>query len=226
MTWTANRVWKPLLWCTGSHILALYVYQLPISYPDSISDVGNYIGLFRASDKDFGWPEGVQAGALIAFYVLVLYCSFCMIHSDPAFLSFTQSPQVKVFQQEWNNGNNLGPLVVCNNRGSFSCVTIYFSLRFFCSRWVKIWYVCLWFLVFSHFWRWVNIAEGYEMMKGPLNKEKFGLKVSQCEWPFKWPKTFSFVFLVAGVLCHQWSARGATFGRVCHWRICGRRLIT
>ncbi|CAM6103082.1 unnamed protein product [Calypogeia fissa] len=66
-------IWKPLLWCTGAHIVLLYVYQLPIAYPESISDVADYIGLYRASYNELGWPEAVQAGALIAFYVLMCF---------------------------------------------------------------------------------------------------------------------------------------------------------
>ncbi|KAL3696338.1 hypothetical protein R1sor_010414 [Riccia sorocarpa] len=63
--------WRPLLSCTGLHILLLYLYQLPISFPNSLIEVANYFGLFKVSAVDFGWPEGLQAAALIALYILL-----------------------------------------------------------------------------------------------------------------------------------------------------------
>ncbi|BBN02016.1 piezo-type mechanosensitive ion channel component 1/2 [Marchantia polymorpha subsp. ruderalis] len=63
--------WRPLLLCTGCHILLLYLYQLPIAFPDSLSEVASYFGLFKVSAVDFGWPEGLQAAALVALYILL-----------------------------------------------------------------------------------------------------------------------------------------------------------
>ncbi|KAL2642994.1 hypothetical protein R1flu_010581 [Riccia fluitans] len=69
--------WRPLLSCTGLHILLLYLYQLPISFPDSLTEVANYFGLFKVLATDFGWPESLQAAALIALYILL-----CIAISD------------------------------------------------------------------------------------------------------------------------------------------------
>lgn len=65
------RGWRPLLFYTGLHILALFLDQLPLSFVERISDATDYVGLFKSSSQDLGWPEGIQTVSLIALFILV-----------------------------------------------------------------------------------------------------------------------------------------------------------
>ncbi len=66
------RGWRPLLFYTGTHITLLYLNQLPVELPQSVVDAADYMGLFKVSKADLGWPEGIQLIALFALYILVL----------------------------------------------------------------------------------------------------------------------------------------------------------
>lgn len=59
------------MYCTGMHIMLQYLYQLPISFPQELQDAAEYIGLFKCSMLEMGWPEAVQSLALIAFFMLL-----------------------------------------------------------------------------------------------------------------------------------------------------------
>lgn len=61
------------MYCTGMHIMLQYLYQLPISFPQELQDAAEYIGLFKCSMLEMGWPEAVQSLALIAFFMLVCF---------------------------------------------------------------------------------------------------------------------------------------------------------
>jgi len=66
------RGWRPLVFYTGTHITLLYLNQLPVELPQSVVDAADYMGLFKVSKADLGWPEGIQLIALFALYILVL----------------------------------------------------------------------------------------------------------------------------------------------------------
>jgi hypothetical protein len=70
--WFKCRGWRPLIFYTGLHILALYLDQLPLSLPESIADAADYLGLFKISNLQLGWPEGCQVVSLISLYTLVI----------------------------------------------------------------------------------------------------------------------------------------------------------
>ncbi|KAG0610440.1 hypothetical protein M758_7G065700 [Ceratodon purpureus] len=65
--------WRPLIFYTGLHISALYLDQLPLSLPESIADAADYLGLFKLSNLQLGWPEGCQVASLISLYILLCY---------------------------------------------------------------------------------------------------------------------------------------------------------
>lgn len=52
--------------------MALYLDQLPLSLPESIADAADYLGLFKISNLQLGWPEGCQVVSLISLYTLVI----------------------------------------------------------------------------------------------------------------------------------------------------------
>lgn len=63
--------WRRLLVFTGLDILLLYLYQLPFGYPEVILKIADYLGLFKVSEGQYGWPEIVQSAALVMFYILL-----------------------------------------------------------------------------------------------------------------------------------------------------------
>ncbi|KAG0629951.1 hypothetical protein M758_1G142000 [Ceratodon purpureus] len=66
-----SRGWRLLMYCTGMHIMLQYLYQLPVSFPQELKDTAEYIGLFKCSLAEMGWPEAVQSVALIGFFMLL-----------------------------------------------------------------------------------------------------------------------------------------------------------
>lgn len=52
--------------------MALYLDQLPLSLPENIADAADYLGLFKISNLQLGWPEICQVVSLIALYTLVV----------------------------------------------------------------------------------------------------------------------------------------------------------
>ncbi|KAH7277309.1 hypothetical protein KP509_39G044800 [Ceratopteris richardii] len=63
--------WNYLLLLTGLEILMVYLYQLPIMFPESLLQTSNYLGLFRVSLGECGWLEMIQSISLLAFYILL-----------------------------------------------------------------------------------------------------------------------------------------------------------
>lgn len=61
------------MYCTGMHISLQYLYQLPVSFPQKLKDTAEYVGLFKISLSEMGWPEAVQSVALVAFFILVCF---------------------------------------------------------------------------------------------------------------------------------------------------------
>jgi hypothetical protein len=66
-----SRGWRLLMYCTGTHIMLQYLYQLPVTFPQKLKDTAEYVGLFEISLPDIGLPEAIQSVALIAFFILV-----------------------------------------------------------------------------------------------------------------------------------------------------------
>jgi hypothetical protein len=61
------------MYCTGLHIMLQYLYQLPVSFTQELKDTAEYIGLFKCSLPEMGWPEAIQSVALIGFFMLVYF---------------------------------------------------------------------------------------------------------------------------------------------------------
>lgn len=61
------------MYCTEMHIMLQYLYQLPISFPQKLIDTAEYVGLFKISLPEMGWPEAIQSVALVAFFILVCF---------------------------------------------------------------------------------------------------------------------------------------------------------
>ncbi|KAM7258251.1 hypothetical protein ACFE04_013992 [Oxalis oulophora] len=66
------RWWRTLQLYAGFNIILLYVYQLPVHFPNVVQTVAGFIGLFQISSRS-QWPEVYSAISLIAFYI-VLSC--------------------------------------------------------------------------------------------------------------------------------------------------------
>lgn len=69
----ACRGWRPLMYCTGIHIMLQYLYQLPVSFPQKLKDTAEYVGLFKILLPEMGLPEAIQSVALVAFFILVCF---------------------------------------------------------------------------------------------------------------------------------------------------------
>jgi hypothetical protein len=96
---------------TGTHITLLYLNQLPVELPQSVVDAADYMGLFKVSKADLGWPEGIQLIALFALYILVL--SFWMLEVDT----------------DWKLENSYSTyLVSCSFAWGVDCFGLFFQL--------------------------------------------------------------------------------------------------
>lgn len=64
------RWWRPLQLYAGCNIVLLYVYQLPVNFPNIFLRVADYIGLFKISAGS-EWPEICCGVSLVIFYIMV-----------------------------------------------------------------------------------------------------------------------------------------------------------
>ncbi|XP_035538685.1 piezo-type mechanosensitive ion channel homolog isoform X2 [Juglans regia] len=69
------RWWRPLQLYAGFNIVLLYVYQLPIEFPNTIQWIADFIGLFKVSANS-EWPEFCSCLSLVLFYIM-LSCVKC-----------------------------------------------------------------------------------------------------------------------------------------------------
>ncbi|KAI5060462.1 hypothetical protein GOP47_0024882 [Adiantum capillus-veneris] len=74
--------WNHLLVLTGLEILVLYVYQLPLSFPETVLKVSDYLGLFRFSQGECGWLEMTQSISLLSLYILLSVSIFEVQEED------------------------------------------------------------------------------------------------------------------------------------------------
>ncbi|KAI4369413.1 hypothetical protein MLD38_017853 [Melastoma candidum] len=64
------RWWRFLFRYAGFNIFLLYIYQLPIEWPESLVSIIQFVGLFKASSKSV-WSEFCSGISLLLFYVLL-----------------------------------------------------------------------------------------------------------------------------------------------------------
>ncbi|XP_058752948.1 piezo-type mechanosensitive ion channel homolog isoform X1 [Vicia villosa] len=74
-SWTSNyigifRWWRYLLYYAGFNIILLYVYQLPIEFPENIRSIFYHFGLFKLSTKS-EWSEVCSVLSLLLFYIML-----------------------------------------------------------------------------------------------------------------------------------------------------------
>ncbi|MCO5611380.1 hypothetical protein L7F22_065633 [Adiantum nelumboides] len=74
--------WNHLLILTGFEILLLYVYQLPLSFSETVLKSSDYLGLFRLSKGECGWLEMTQSISLLALYILLSVSIFEIQEDD------------------------------------------------------------------------------------------------------------------------------------------------
>ncbi|GAU11556.1 hypothetical protein TSUD_345470 [Trifolium subterraneum] len=74
-SWTSNylgifRWWRYLLYHAGFNIILLYIYQLPIEFPESVRSIFYHFGLFKLSTKS-EWSEVCSVLSLLLFYIML-----------------------------------------------------------------------------------------------------------------------------------------------------------
>ncbi|KAL5061032.1 hypothetical protein RYX36_032636, partial [Vicia faba] len=74
-SWTSNyigifRWWRYLIYYAGFNIIFLYVYQLPIEFPETIRSIFDHFGLFKLSTKS-EWSEVCSVLSLLLFYIML-----------------------------------------------------------------------------------------------------------------------------------------------------------
>lgn len=67
------RWWKPFQFYAGFNIVLLYLYQLPVEFPDMLRWVADFIGLFKIT-LGSQWTEVCSSVSLILFYIMVCLC--------------------------------------------------------------------------------------------------------------------------------------------------------
>ncbi|KAH7517167.1 hypothetical protein FEM48_Zijuj09G0033700 [Ziziphus jujuba var. spinosa] len=61
--------WRPLQLYAGFNIVILYIYQLPLEFPNMLQRVADFIGLFKITANS-EWPEICSSFSLILFYIM------------------------------------------------------------------------------------------------------------------------------------------------------------
>ncbi|XP_031279983.1 piezo-type mechanosensitive ion channel homolog isoform X2 [Pistacia vera] len=79
------RWWRPLQLYAGFNIVLLYVYQLPVNFPNIFLRVADFIGLFKISARS-EWPEICCGFSLVLFYIML-----CWIRCDLEEMDFIMS---------------------------------------------------------------------------------------------------------------------------------------
>ncbi|XP_019423169.1 PREDICTED: piezo-type mechanosensitive ion channel homolog isoform X2 [Lupinus angustifolius] len=74
-SWTSKylgifRWWRYLLFYSGFNIILLYIYQLPVEFPETFMSIFYHLGLFKLSTKS-EWPEVCSGLSLIIFYIML-----------------------------------------------------------------------------------------------------------------------------------------------------------
>nr|ABN09015.1 hypothetical protein MtrDRAFT_AC172101g12v1 [Medicago truncatula] len=74
-SWTSNyigifRWWRYLLYYAGFNIILLYIYQLPIDFPETLRSLFYHFGLFKLSTKS-EWSEICSVLSLLLFYIMI-----------------------------------------------------------------------------------------------------------------------------------------------------------
>ncbi|XP_010914337.1 piezo-type mechanosensitive ion channel homolog isoform X1 [Elaeis guineensis] len=64
------RWWRPLLLYAFFSILLLYIYQLPVKFPDVVLLIADFIGLYKLT-ATAEWPELCAGISLVTFYFMV-----------------------------------------------------------------------------------------------------------------------------------------------------------
>ncbi|XP_075641549.1 piezo-type mechanosensitive ion channel homolog [Castanea sativa] len=83
------RWWRPLQLYAGFNIALLYVYQLPIVFPNTLQRIADFIGLFKVSANS-EWPEICSCLSLILFYIM-LSCIKCDLEEMDYIMSMGES---------------------------------------------------------------------------------------------------------------------------------------
>ncbi|XP_073222018.1 piezo-type mechanosensitive ion channel homolog isoform X3 [Cicer arietinum] len=64
------RLWRYLLFYAGFNIILLYIYQLPIEFPETFRLIFYHFGLFKLSTKS-EWSEVCSVISLLLFYIML-----------------------------------------------------------------------------------------------------------------------------------------------------------
>ncbi|CAB4291784.1 unnamed protein product [Prunus armeniaca] len=64
------RWWKPFHLYAGFNIVLLYVYQLPVEFPDMLQWIADFIGLFKITLHS-DWTEVCSSLSLLLFYIMI-----------------------------------------------------------------------------------------------------------------------------------------------------------
>ncbi|XP_062143961.1 piezo-type mechanosensitive ion channel homolog [Alnus glutinosa] len=83
------RWWRPLQLYAGFNIVLLYVYQLPVEFPNTFQWIADFIGLFKVSANS-EWPEICSCFSLILFYIM-LSCVKCDLEEMDYIMSTRES---------------------------------------------------------------------------------------------------------------------------------------
>ncbi|XP_024017344.1 piezo-type mechanosensitive ion channel homolog [Morus notabilis] len=83
------RWWRPLQLYAGFNIVLLYVYQLPIKFPNMLKWVAEFIGLFKITANS-DWTEICSSISLVIFYIMLSYVK-CDLEEMDFILSMRES---------------------------------------------------------------------------------------------------------------------------------------
>ncbi|CAB4322099.1 unnamed protein product [Prunus armeniaca] len=81
--------WKPFHLYAGFNIVLLYVYQLPVEFPDMLQWIADFIGLFKITLHS-DWTEVCSSLSLLLFYIM-LSCVKCDLEEMDFILSMKEN---------------------------------------------------------------------------------------------------------------------------------------
>ncbi|XP_062018874.1 piezo-type mechanosensitive ion channel homolog [Rosa rugosa] len=83
------RWWRPFHLYAGFNIVLLYLYQLPVEFPDMLQWVADFIGLFKITSAS-QWTEVCSSFSLVLFYIM-LSCVKCDLEEMDFILSMKEN---------------------------------------------------------------------------------------------------------------------------------------
>jgi hypothetical protein len=71
LIFSTHSWWRPLEIYSVFNILLLYIYQLPVTFPNYFTVIAEFIGLYKMTTSKSDWPQICSGVSLLVYYFMV-----------------------------------------------------------------------------------------------------------------------------------------------------------